>query len=147
MVYSDNGNASNVECWGADNIAQRANDVQQLSGDRKWIQVLPTTDFFCAIDSEGQLSCWGNEDSGVRTLNGTYQVGSPDADGLCLVTNEGNIECMSNNNNTQFNPPSLPEGVVWEPNIAGTSATCAIASNSQAVSDNAYAAFKLDYCS
>ena len=133
VIYSNNNQSSSISCWGPNDIVQQAENVPQLEGDTKWKQVLTMSDFFCALNTAGELSCWGNEDENTfdPTPTGNYQVGAAGVYQLCLISVDGELECFGRRDSPQIPLPQID--TTWLPNIGGAQVICAIDSDTRMV--------------
>ena len=118
-ILDDDGDASNggsLKCWGSKH-AYGPGDSTPL-GDTKIIDItVGDADYTCAILSDGNVKCWGNNDhgqtgggtqdiSGSLTLSGT--AGDPLSGGTakhiaaggshtCAILSDGTVKCWGYN--------------------------------------------------
>lgn len=117
-IVRGDGAAPNVRCWGSND------DGRATPPGIHAIAIGGGSHHFCAIDSEGELTCWG--------MNGTGQTDAPAgafrmASGTCGLRDDLTPECWGG-----LRPASTPEGCFLEL-AAGSTYACGIRADGHVV--------------
>ncbi|MBF6593402.1 MAG: hypothetical protein IVW51_03005 [Thermaceae bacterium] len=164
------GSDSKAYCWGWDNVGQLGNGVNGISANSTtpvavtmprgviFSQITGGYAHTCALGSDNNTYCWGNDDFGQLGIGSTSNTNTPTAlilptgvifsqisagsDQTCAVASGGKGYCwgrndsgqLGNGSTTQSNVPAavtMPTGVTFS-QIAASDSTCAVSSDGKA---------------